>query len=289
METSTTGEQSLPSVEDHPVGGADASTVHTVGTRCYCYVCEAEAPAENCADFELRCQRCSSTCVEVLDAAPSNVPAPPAAHQALVPEDLAELRVPRRSRRHLGVRCDGCHRRDFPGVRYRCLRCHDFDLCAACHARRSLLHPSHPFEAIQTPRTAAVSQLMGLPGILSQAASRAVVAIIEIGLEEPEAHPTLDEGKVAWWLAEDGRLADMDNIAKQDPAWVCPICSEGLEAEGENGWVVRICGTCESGTPDESAPQSSDGHVYHQGCLRQWLLRRNSCPVCRRTPVIPES
>merc|ERR1712217_94687 len=57
-----------------------------------------------------------------------------------------------------------------------------------------------------------------------------------------EAQSGLDDTHIAWWLANDRRLADVDHVMKEDPAWCCPICSEGLEAEGESGWVVQICG-----------------------------------------------
>mmetsp|Transcript_151036 Transcript_151036/g.281691 ORF Transcript_151036/g.281691 Transcript_151036/m.281691 type:complete len:425 (-) Transcript_151036:37-1311(-) len=255
--------------------------------------------------------------------------------------------------RHIGVICDGCNTRDFAGVRYRCLRCRDFDLCEGCHARRNSLHPGHAFEAIRTPRS-QVSSLMA--DFANRAANRAVVTIIEIGLEDAgEAHSGLDDTLVAWWLASDQRLVDVDKVAEEDPAWTCPICSEGIEAEGENGWIVKICddaepsksagsgaaaaragssaaaesvsatstqttagseappappaaapatpaaeseGSAAVGEPAATPPatvtadsgrSTVDGHIYHEECLRKWLLKRNSCPVCRRFPVVPET
>jgi len=248
--------------------------------------------------------------------------------------------------RHVGVICDGCQVRDFSGVRYRCLRCRDFDLCAGCHAQRGSLHPSHPFEAISTPRLPFSSTVANF---VTSAASRSVIAIIEIGLEDSltEARSGLDDSFVAWWLADDCRLVSVDVVAAEDPGWCCPICSDGLEAEGVSGWVVSICGgegACvENGAVEQSASRSEDdltgaveendvaasclsapqveesdateveaaeeqaaaclppppsdggvvckvqqGHIYHEACLRRWLLKRNSCPVCRRSPVVPQ-
>jgi len=183
---------------------------------------------------------------------------------------------PRLSRRarHSGVVCDGCQSRDFVGARYRCLTCADFDLCEACYARRDTIHPDHAFEAIPMPR--AIMQTI-------------IVVDFQIG-EENEAQSGLNEEQVAWWLADENRLADVSVVADQDPPWTCAICSEGLEAEHCNGWVVRICNEhCEKRTSaSEDGPKELEGHIYHETCLRKWLVRKNACPVCRRTPVVPE-
>lgn len=242
----------------------------------------------------------------------------------------------------MGVICDGCRMRDFAGVRYRCLRCRDFDLCAACHSQRGTLHPGHPFEAIRTPRPSVPAVLADF---VARAASRTVVAFIGMGLEESEERSGLDDARISWWLAGDRRLVGIEQMALEDPSWCCPICSEGLEAEGQSGWVVQICGSAgnseaspaspshnanavagietaatdgaspdaartadtpdtgfshgDSGGADEvpatndvaaaaDAAERGNGHVYHEACLRKWLLKRNSCPVCRRSPVVPQ-
>ncbi|CAE7635531.1 Kcmf1 [Symbiodinium microadriaticum] len=195
---------------------------------------------------------------------------------------------------HFGVICDGCHERDFSGVRYRCLHCRDFDLCADCHSQRHLLHPGHAFEAITNPRpqSAVMADLLN-------AAGRTVYALLEINLEdaqEVDMESGLDGVRVAWWLADDRRLVSVDRVAKEDPSWLCPICSEGVEAEDENGWVVRICTGEDSSSEDftghegeaaDVAAAGPLGHMYHEACLRKWLLKSNSCPVCRRAPIAP--
>eukprot|EP00913_Durusdinium_trenchii_P001910 g1768.t1 len=60
--------------------------------------------------------------------------------------------------------------------------------------------------------------------------------------------------------------------------------------QGENnGWLVRICRGDEADSNEACGgrPGEIDGHMYHEGCLRRWLMKRNSCPVCRRSPVVP--
>jgi len=297
----------------------------------------------------------------------------------------------RPSSRHIGVICDGCNIRDFTGIRYRCQVCRDYDLCAACYSQRGQLHELHPFEAIRTPRS-QVRRLIS--DLMSRAANQTVISIIEIGIEEAVEQPTgLDDDAVAWWLANDRQLVDVDRLIAKDPTWTCSICAEGLEVEGENGWVVGICGNSavaedptavadpplpstsshRPGSHGEAEPTASrpevthelvqsdspcasyhlvpiaaadvpnamadglvdgpevctdalmvasadappaspeavagdaladgqakkceekkdgkassvEGHLFHEGCLRRWLIKKNSCPVCRNSPVIP--
>jgi len=204
--------------------------------------------------------------------------------------------------RHIGIICNGCHARDFVGIRFRCLDCQNYDLCATCHARRSSLHPiDHNFETIVTPRMIGPSFLADF---MARAATRTVVAIIELGTEDLEARSGLDEQGIAWWLADDERLVSVDQMVLEEPSWCCPICAEGVEAECENGFVVRICngggeGQASAGIAKDEAPAggagdaegggaSNMGHIYHETCLRRWLVKKNTCPVCRRSPVVPD-
>jgi len=53
--------------------------------------------------------------------------------------------------------------------------------------------------------------------------------------------------------------------------WLCPICTE---VAGENNpQIVEIC----------------TGHYFHLACLSEWLKRKDSCPLCRREPIVDSS
>jgi len=51
---------------------------------------------------------------------------------------------------HAGVVCDGCGKKNFSGIRYKCSVCPDYDLCEACESK-GLHEPSHHFVKIANP------------------------------------------------------------------------------------------------------------------------------------------
>lgn len=54
------------------------------------------------------------------------------------------------------VTCDGCQTWGMVSYRYKCLRCEDFDLCAACHERGLVAvghDQSHPFQCLMDRAT----------------------------------------------------------------------------------------------------------------------------------------
>lgn len=52
---------------------------------------------------------------------------------------------------HNGVTCDGCHCMPIVGVRFKCCRCPDYDLCSACMAKPGIHDATHAFAQIPFP------------------------------------------------------------------------------------------------------------------------------------------
>lgn len=53
----------------------------------------------------------------------------------------AQVHEPTVTNRHPGVTCDGCKTFPITGKRFKCLVCHDFDLCEVCEAKNDHVHP----------------------------------------------------------------------------------------------------------------------------------------------------
>lgn len=51
---------------------------------------------------------------------------------------------------HVGVVCDGCGKRNFSGIRYKCSVCNDYDLCESCESKGAH-DPSHHFIKMVNP------------------------------------------------------------------------------------------------------------------------------------------
>merc|ERR1711972_46506 len=66
-----------------------------------------------------------------------------------------------------------------------------------------------------------------------------------------------------------------EGVEKGEDGWMCPICYLGVDADK----LVLLC--------EGDGQDGNNGHVYHQNCAVNWLSRKNSCPFCRRTPVVP--
>lgn len=55
-----------------------------------------------------------------------------------VDESLSKSQV---TTSHVGITCDGCKKWPIVGKRYKCLVCHDFDLCQTCEEKNDHMHP----------------------------------------------------------------------------------------------------------------------------------------------------
>jgi len=72
----------------------------------------------------------------------------------------------------------------------------------------------------------------------------------------------------------------------------CDSVSDGISETATKAAGEASGGTEAEKEPDEVVPADrvhdlhAHRHVYHEACLRKWLLKRNSCPVCRRRPVV---
>jgi hypothetical protein len=62
----------------------------------------------------------------------------------------------------------------------------------------------------------------------------------------------------------------------KDSNQICPICLEYLVIEKSNVYVVSN-GLCD-GT---KANPVKCGHKYHIECIREWIEKKSTCPICR--------
>lgn len=69
-------------------------------------------------------------------------------------------------------------------------------------------------------------------------------------------------------LTEIESIEDPRNSIRDAPIFgnTCSICMDDFE----DGDVVR---------------DLKCGHSYHRGCVDEWLMRKNTCPLCRKKPV----
>lgn len=71
------------------------------------------------------------------------------------------------------------------------------------------------------------------------------------------------------------RLVDEQSVeiigleGEEDNATSCSICMEDFSESSDDGKVIKM-------------PRCL--HLFHQGCIFEWLKQQNSCPLCRRVP-----
>jgi len=175
---------------------------------------------------------------------------------------------------HSGIPCDVCGIQCFAGPRYHCLECADFYLCATCHLNCSTIHPVHAFERIDVPLVpVSPSDLQQSPVPWTPVTMDTFHEFSELGGTKSGVEDEL----VAAWISEDDQQVDQNDAAQQGQFWECAICMEGVGADGY-GSLVKTCTELASGA-----------HIFHKGCLHSWLIKSNTCPVCRRAEIISVS
>lgn len=79
-------------------------------------------------------------------------------------------------------------------------------------------------------------------------------------------------------------LGDLGGNASDLPAVAAePVPRPDLEAHGRSREApTKACGLDGSEDPEQIAHLLPCGHILHNNCLKPWVERANSCPICRR-------
>uniref|UniRef100_A0A5B6Z1R5 RING-type E3 ubiquitin transferase n=1 Tax=Davidia involucrata TaxID=16924 RepID=A0A5B6Z1R5_DAVIN len=85
------------------------------------------------------------------------------------------------------------------------------------------------------------------------------IGYVDTGLQEDEIFCCLRK-------TDHSVLESLPLLMFTDKDWKCSICQEGCRAEDEIGRL-----DC--------------GHYHHLNCIKQWLLQKNACPVCKTAAV----
>lgn len=97
---------------------------------------------------------------EPVVAAPVQVPVTPVVEEKSEPAPVVDEKQADASV-HSDVTCDGCNASPITGVRFKCIVCHNFDLCSKCE-EANVHDIKHPLLKIKVPRgDAAVSPVRG--------------------------------------------------------------------------------------------------------------------------------
>lgn len=151
---------------------------------------------------------------------------------------------------HHGAVCSACEVTPISGIRWRCRDCPNVDLCPDCYKEREGVHfPGHRFTPIHDRQPTAIH--------LSR--FDFVIPIPQVDMDDRRSG--LRDEDVAWWLSAEKR-----QVVEVPESWACAVCTDG---QNDDRMVDAGC------------------HVYHESCLRGWLVRKNNCPVCRRSPIVP--
>ncbi|KAA8542744.1 hypothetical protein F0562_023896 [Nyssa sinensis] len=92
--------------------------------------------------------------------------------------------------------------------------------------------------------------------------------LLELGDRIGHVNTGLREDEIVHCLRRT-KISILDDLSSHFPTeveWKCSICQEEYEADNEMGKL-----DC--------------GHFYHTHCIKQWLAKKNTCPICKTAAV----
>ena len=121
---------------------------------------------------------------------------------------------------HECVNCNGCQKCPIVGIRYKCLTCHDYDLCEACE---DSINHSHPMLKIKTPMEISANAnhssnfltpeaLTGIKSLISSHVKEALkkkfkAKVIQFVMNQEESFLPGAGIKIGWEIINKGRKA----------------------------------------------------------------------------------
>jgi len=98
--------------------------------------------------------------------------------------------------------------------------------------------------------------------------ANAVRALMEQNFGTAELNSGANDEQIQAYLeAAKIDVAKENLMGEAGSEWCCSICTEVAESDSV---IVKIC----------------ESHYFHLQCVAEWLKRKNSCPLCRREPLI---
>lgn len=127
--------------------------------------------------------------------------------------------------RHYGVTCDSCLAEDFKGKRFKCLRCYDFDLCAACYEAELATgrhSADHPVQCVLT---------------------RGDLTLYFKGRDRPDSFTCPHCGQMGFALTAlvDHAAAEHQADGRHHDEVLCPVCAAN-QVDGSNRLVTNLLG-----------------------------------------------